>query len=171
MVDFKKLSDVEVVAEPIESANILIEEDGIIKKAPKTFIGNSENNGRFKKPIVLNMDIVEYGEHDAEGDYIIRYDKIISISEEDKNEIVSNLTANREFCIIANFTDINGSISLFSYVPYVTYIKYSEISDTRLGCAIYSKLPDRSDQPVDVTIYMSYSPYMGLSISVSDYDY
>jgi hypothetical protein len=41
MIDFKKLSDVEVVAEPIESANVLIEEDGIIKKAPKTAVGGS----------------------------------------------------------------------------------------------------------------------------------
>jgi hypothetical protein len=38
---FKKLSDVEVVAEPIESANVLIEEDGVIKKAPKTAVGGA----------------------------------------------------------------------------------------------------------------------------------
>lgn len=37
--EFKKLSDVEVVAEPTESANVLIEEDGVIKKAPKTAVG------------------------------------------------------------------------------------------------------------------------------------
>jgi hypothetical protein len=36
MIDFKKLSDVEVVAEPIESANVLIEEDGVIKKTPSS---------------------------------------------------------------------------------------------------------------------------------------
>lgn len=39
MAEFKRLSDVEVVAEPIESANVLIEENGIIKKAPKTTVG------------------------------------------------------------------------------------------------------------------------------------
>ena len=39
--EFKKLSDVEVVAEPTESANVLIEEDGVIKKAPKTTIGGN----------------------------------------------------------------------------------------------------------------------------------
>ena len=37
--DFKRLSDVEVVAEPTESANVLIEENGVIKKAPKTAVG------------------------------------------------------------------------------------------------------------------------------------
>lgn len=39
MAEFKKLSDVEVVAEPSESANVLIEEDGVIKKAPKDEVG------------------------------------------------------------------------------------------------------------------------------------
>lgn len=41
MAEFKKLSDVEVVAEPAESANVLIEEDGVIKKAPKTAVGGA----------------------------------------------------------------------------------------------------------------------------------
>lgn len=37
--NFKSISDVEVVAEPSESANVLIEENGVIKKAPKTAVG------------------------------------------------------------------------------------------------------------------------------------
>ena len=37
--NFKSIADVEVVAEPTESANVLIEENGIIKKAPKTAVG------------------------------------------------------------------------------------------------------------------------------------
>lgn len=41
-MEFKRLSDVEVVAEPTESANVLIEEDGVIKKAPKTVVGGGE---------------------------------------------------------------------------------------------------------------------------------
>lgn len=40
-MEFKRLSDVEVVAEPTESANVLIEEDGVIKKAPKTAVGGN----------------------------------------------------------------------------------------------------------------------------------
>jgi hypothetical protein len=39
--EFKKLSDVEVTAEPTESANVLIEEDGVIKKTPKTAVGGA----------------------------------------------------------------------------------------------------------------------------------
>ena len=37
--NFKSIADVEVVAEPTESANVLIEENGVIKKAPKTAVG------------------------------------------------------------------------------------------------------------------------------------
>ena len=41
--EFTKLSDVEVVETPMDTANVLIEEDGIIKKAPKTAVGGSSN--------------------------------------------------------------------------------------------------------------------------------
>lgn len=51
MAEFKKLSDVEVVAEPMESANVLIEENGVIKKAPKTAVGG---NGVFDAKIYIN---------------------------------------------------------------------------------------------------------------------
>lgn len=39
--NFKSIADVEVVAEPSETANVLIEEDGVIKKAPKTAVGGA----------------------------------------------------------------------------------------------------------------------------------
>ena len=39
--NFKSIADVEVVAEPTESANVLIEENGIVKKAPKTAVGGA----------------------------------------------------------------------------------------------------------------------------------
>lgn len=50
MAEFKKLSDVEVVAEPAETANVLIEEDGVIKKAPKTAVGG---NGEWDAKIYI----------------------------------------------------------------------------------------------------------------------
>ena len=37
--NFKSIVDVEVVAEPTETANVLIEENGIVKKAPKSVVG------------------------------------------------------------------------------------------------------------------------------------
>ena len=43
--NFKSIADVEVVAEPAESANVLIEENGVIKKAPKTAVGGGGGSG------------------------------------------------------------------------------------------------------------------------------
>ena len=37
--EFKKLSDVEIAETPSDTANVLIEEDGVIKKAPKSAVG------------------------------------------------------------------------------------------------------------------------------------
>ena len=64
-MEFKRLSDVEVVVEPTESANVLIEENGVIKKAPKTTVGGA-NNGGF---IVIDMPMMEPTDADA-GDLI-----------------------------------------------------------------------------------------------------
>lgn len=50
--NFKSIADVEIVAEPTESANVLIEEDGVIKKAPKTAVGGA--GGLGKHWVVLN---------------------------------------------------------------------------------------------------------------------
>ena len=41
--NFKSIADVDIVAEPAKSANVLIEENGVIKKAPKTAVGGSGN--------------------------------------------------------------------------------------------------------------------------------
>lgn len=49
-MEFKKLSDVEVVKAPADNANILIEDNGVIKKVPKTTIGNF---------IIINTSIEE----------------------------------------------------------------------------------------------------------------
>lgn len=40
--EFKRLSDVEVVEKPATAANVLIEENGVIKKAPKSAVGGGE---------------------------------------------------------------------------------------------------------------------------------
>lgn len=67
MAEFKRLSDVEVVAEPTESANVLIEENGIIKKAPRTTVGGGEtpdmviivNSNSYDKLLSENCNITE----------------------------------------------------------------------------------------------------------------
>lgn len=42
--EFKSIADVEVVEKPSDTANVLIEENGIVKKAPKTAVGGSDEN-------------------------------------------------------------------------------------------------------------------------------
>lgn len=59
--EFKKISNVEVVAEPTESANVLIEENGVIKKAPKTAVGGGEIfiiNANFEEDMETGEDKV-----------------------------------------------------------------------------------------------------------------
>lgn len=42
--NFKSIADVDVVEAPAETANVLIEENGVIKKAPKTAVGGAGGN-------------------------------------------------------------------------------------------------------------------------------
>lgn len=65
--NFKSIADVEVVAEPTESANVLIEENGVIKKAPKTAVGGAggseadlviEINRHIENATIDNISIV-----------------------------------------------------------------------------------------------------------------
>lgn len=41
-MEFKKLSAVEKIEKPSDTANVLIEENGVVKKAPKTAVGGIE---------------------------------------------------------------------------------------------------------------------------------
>ena len=50
-MEFTKLSDVEVVETPTDTANVLIEENGVIKKAPKTAV-----SGGYDAVITLSED-------------------------------------------------------------------------------------------------------------------
>lgn len=79
MADFKKLSDVEVVAEPTKSANVLIEEDGVIKKAPKTAVGGGADNFVIIS-IPYAQDVVEEGSKFIEGVTCNKtYDEVIEM--------------------------------------------------------------------------------------------
>ena len=59
-MEFKKLSDVEVVAEPTESANVLIEENGVIKKAPKAAVGGAGGDS-----VITFTVVVDYSNNNA----------------------------------------------------------------------------------------------------------
>ena len=61
--EFKKLSDVDVVETTNDSTNVLIEENGVIKKAPKTTFGSANSN-------VESADLVI----EVNGDFLITED-------------------------------------------------------------------------------------------------
>lgn len=78
--DFKRLGDVDLVDAPAKNANVLIEENGIIKKAPKDAVGGGAGGGCDAMLIFEDLDYSEYGTF-ATGNYQTLYDKINALQE------------------------------------------------------------------------------------------
>lgn len=92
-MEFKRLSDVEVVAEPTESANVLIEENGVIKKAPKTTVGGAG----------VELDgIFESTEHPS-------YTDITSTTGFDFNAVKEKVLAGKEVVIMLHSEFVYGN--------------------------------------------------------------
>lgn len=77
--DFKRLGDVDLVDAPAENANVLIEENGIIKKASKDSVGGS-GGGCDAMLVFEDLNYSEYGTF-AIGNYQILYDKLNALQE------------------------------------------------------------------------------------------
>ena len=60
MAEFKKLSDVTLVEEPLETANVLIEEDGVIKRAPKSAVGGAGGGAAEEYDMVITIPYTPY---------------------------------------------------------------------------------------------------------------
>ena len=90
--NFKSIADVEVVAEPSESANVLIEENGVIKKAPKTAVGGV--GGSWDAKIFHDSNTGEL--YFLEGGYDSIYAKIDG-REMPKVSLFAHLTPSGEF--------------------------------------------------------------------------
>ena len=74
--NFKSIADVDVVAEPSEAANVLIEENGVIKKAPKTAVGGAgKSEADIIFEIVHDPDNWSYNVSFVKGSY----DEILNI--------------------------------------------------------------------------------------------
>lgn len=82
-MEFKKLSDVEVVETVSDSANVLIEEEGVIKKAPKSQVGGG---GASSEPIVIEVE-KEYDDNDDA--YYFPVTVYVENYEEIKNAVLS----------------------------------------------------------------------------------
>lgn len=85
--NFKSIADVEVVAEPSESANVLIEEDGVIKKAPKTAVGGG---GKDEWDAVIEFyDCDDHYVNLISGNYQDVYHKIMVEHEIPKVKVIA----------------------------------------------------------------------------------
>ena len=73
--NFKSIADVKVVNEPSDSANVLIEENGEIKKAPKTAVGG----GNTEWDAVIECDISGGDSRFVSGSYNTIYRKILAL--------------------------------------------------------------------------------------------
>ena len=60
MADFKKLSEVDLTEEVSDTANVLIEEDGIIKRAPKTKVGGASSDSIIKTAIITSSAYISH---------------------------------------------------------------------------------------------------------------
>ena len=60
MADFKKLSEVDLVEEVSNTANVLIEEDGQIKRASKTKVGGAGSDSVIKTAVITSSAYVSH---------------------------------------------------------------------------------------------------------------
>ena len=92
--NFKSIADTQVVAEPSESVHVLIEENGEIKRAPKTAVGGA--GGSESLAILFNSGNWVGGDSGYELIYVTEglYEKVL---ESLSNNCCCNLSVNRQY--------------------------------------------------------------------------
>lgn len=133
--EFKKLSNVDIVETPSETANVLIEEDGVIKKAPKTAVGGAGGSDEYDMVILaggrstndyIPLGYVQLGNCTIEtGTYNDIFTKITKEEKMPKAlfKYIGNdgNTTVYEFCEFSKFEiDSNNNISMFTKEPNAT---------------------------------------------------
>lgn len=103
--NFKSIADVEVVAEPTESANVLIEENGVIKKAPKTAVGGAGGSTEWDAII----DLI-----DGSSGYFDSMELVSGSYEDIKEKIFSGILPN-VLMRYTNGTYITGTSKVSSF--------------------------------------------------------
>ena len=111
MIEFKKLSAVEAVETVSETAHVLIEEDGVIKRAPKEEVGGKKEE--------YDIDITAFYVYDADGgtwDYQVNkmctYDELLA-------KLSSGLNPNMKIFVEGDFSSEDWG---YSYVE--DFVKY-----------------------------------------------
>lgn len=114
-MEFKRLSDVEVVAEPTESANVLIEENGVIKKAPKTAVGSA--GGSVETPDMV-IEVVQ-----SSADSIDVSNDNASIVEGSIDAVFGAIRGGRSPKVVIRYVspDLSGYTAMVNEFPAYTY--------------------------------------------------
>lgn len=124
--NFKSIADVEVVAEPTESANVLIEENGIVKKAPKTAVGGA---GGSEPDLVIAIDNLPTVKITADTYRIEKgsAEDVINAIKEDRMPNVKIRFYVRSSDVIGQYyslirTEITPSVELYGEIIYLRYL-------------------------------------------------
>lgn len=115
--EFKKLSDVEAVEAISDNANVLIEENGVIKKAPKAEVGSGGTTDTSSSDWDVIIDLggmpPVYSTHDikfVEGNYDIIKEKLDS-GDQIKMSIIANIIPqNRRYYPTEIYCNEDGTI-------------------------------------------------------------
>lgn len=114
--NFKSIADAEVVETPADTANVLIEENGLIKKAPKTAVG-----GGVDMVIDVTEDFLS-----ATGSAPIVTRNIVKGS---YNEIKEKILAKEPFSVVITWYRINSETSKYRRVIHVVDSCLNEVDD------------------------------------------
>lgn len=96
MAEYKprKLAEVDVVAEPADGANVLIEQDGEIKRAPKTAVGGGVGGG---KPVVFYP--AEYLSKDPDGTQMATPEEIVEAYFAGNGYVLDRINSDERFAV------------------------------------------------------------------------
>lgn len=118
--NFKSIADVEVVEKPVDTANVLIEENGVVKKAPMSGVGGA-----------FGFDVVVYHDDVATLSYG-NYADLKAKIENKQAMLVAIVSCNSyypsQYCMgLANYIDGKGEyIGIYNHDVSLEYQLYPD---------------------------------------------
>lgn len=111
--NFKSIADVDIVNTPADNANILIEEDGVIKKVSK-----NEFSPKEEFDLDISITVVNDSEGNRTHEYVIANKKSF---EEIKNKIVNGLPLNNKVICTVGLSESTVPFYSMSTIWYGYY--------------------------------------------------